>query len=218
MLELSKLHIYDFHYNHMCVKYPSADQLRLLFTDTDSLAYAVHTEDIYRDMVDDAVSRYDFKDERNPVPIREFVGLRPKCYAFLCAGEVDKNVLQHTRPVEKKPAKGVQRKVKDVHLHFAHYLDMLRSFKSYVCEQNLTSSTNHTVRTVHTRKVGLTAFDAKRWMCEDTVHTHSHSHKDTASDPSDLFTRSYLVKCFTNVVTFCYNDLPGTAPLAECLF
>ena len=40
-LELSKLHMYDFHYNHMCVKYPCANQLQLLFMNTDSLAYAV---------------------------------------------------------------------------------------------------------------------------------------------------------------------------------
>ena len=36
-LELSQLHMHDFHYNHMCVKYPCANQLRLLFTHTDSL-------------------------------------------------------------------------------------------------------------------------------------------------------------------------------------
>ena len=133
VLELSKLHMYDFHYNHMCVKYPRANQLRLLFTDTASLAYAVQTGDIYRDMADDAASRYEFmeyllnhplydtsnrkalgffKDELNSVPMREFVGLRPKCYAFLRTGKVDKNVLQHTRPVEKKTTKGVKRKVK----------------------------------------------------------------------------------------------------------
>ena len=166
-------------------------------------------------MVDDAASRYDFseysldhplydtsnrkafgffKDELNSVPMREFVGLRPKCYAFLCTGKVDKNVLQHTIPVEKKTAKGVKRKVKDDHLHFAHYLDVLGSFISYVCKQNLISSTNHTVRTVHTRKVGMAAFDTKRWVCEDTVHTHSHVHKDIVSNPSDLFSKSYIVK------------------------
>ena len=50
-----------------------------------------------------------FEDELNSVPMREFVGLRPKCYAFLCTGKVDKNVLQHTRLVEKKTAKGVNR-------------------------------------------------------------------------------------------------------------
>ena len=59
VLELPKLH---FHYNHMCVKYPCANQLRLLFTDTDSLAYVVQMDDIYRDMVGDAASRYDFSE------------------------------------------------------------------------------------------------------------------------------------------------------------
>ena len=88
--------MYDFYYNHICVKYLRADQLRLLFTDTDSLAYAVQTDDIYRDMVDDATSRYDiseypldqllydksnrkalgfFEDELNSVSMREFIGL-----------------------------------------------------------------------------------------------------------------------------------------------
>ena len=37
VLELSKLHMYDFHYNHMIAKYPYANQLKLLFTYTDSL-------------------------------------------------------------------------------------------------------------------------------------------------------------------------------------
>ena len=185
--------MYDFHYNHMKAKYPHADQLRLLFTDTDSLAYAVKTENIYKDMIDDAAAKYDFseyphnhplydtsnrkalgffKDELNSVPMREFVGLRPKCYAFLCKGKVDGNAVQHSRPVEKKTAKGVKRKVKDEHLHFTHHLDALRSFQTFVCKQNLISSTAQTVRTVHQRKVGLTAFDTKRWLREDTIHTH----------------------------------------------
>ena len=90
-------------------------------------------------MASDADARYDFseypldrplydtlnrkalgfiKDELNSVPMREFVGLRPKCYAFLCTGKVDGNAVQHS-----KPARGVKRKVKDEHLHFEHYLD-----------------------------------------------------------------------------------------------
>ena len=62
VLELTKLHMYDFHYNHMHAKYPRPSQLRLLFTDTDSLAYAVNTDDICRDMAGDAGSRYDFSE------------------------------------------------------------------------------------------------------------------------------------------------------------
>ena len=101
MLELSKLHMYDF-------QYPHANQLRLLFTYTESFANAVQTDDIYKDMATDAADRYDFseypldhplydvsnrkalgffKDELNSVPMQEFVGLRPKCYAFHCTGK-----------------------------------------------------------------------------------------------------------------------------------
>ena len=124
------------------------------------------------------------------------------------------NTLGH---VEKKMEKGVKRKMKDDHLHFAYYLDVLRSFKSYVCKQNLISSTDHTVRTVHTRKVGLTAFDTKWWLCEGTVHTHSHGHMHTVSDPSDLFTNSYIVDSLAAMGICSRYDLPGTAPLTEGL-
>ena len=62
VLELSKLYMYEFHYQHMRVKYPCADQLKLLFTDTDSLTYAVKTDDIYEDMAADATTRYDFSE------------------------------------------------------------------------------------------------------------------------------------------------------------
>ena len=129
VLELSKLHMYDFHYSHMKTKYPSANELKLLFTDTDSLAYAIETNSIYEDMAVDADSNYDFseypkdhplystsnkkalgcfKDELNSVPKEEFVGLRPKCYAFKCTGKVEKNTLQHSKPVEKNIAKGIK--------------------------------------------------------------------------------------------------------------
>ena len=60
VLELSKLHMYSLHYQHMKAKYPSANQLKLLFTDTDSLAYAVKTDDIHSDMAAD--NKYDFSE------------------------------------------------------------------------------------------------------------------------------------------------------------
>ena len=158
----------------------------------DSSAYAVQTDSIYEDTAVDAdeyaFSEYPkdhhlystsnkkalgyFKDELDSVSMEEFVGLRHKCYAFKCTGKVEKNTLQHSKPVEKKTAKDV----KDEHLHFQHYLDPLKNFHSFICKQKLISSTSHTVRSVHQRKIGLTAFDTKRWSCADTVHTHSHGH------------------------------------------
>ena len=113
---------------------------------------------------------------------------------------MDKNVIQHTNPIEKKTAKGVKCKVKDEHLHFNHYLDALHSFSSFVCKQNLISSTSHTVRSVHQRKVGLTAFDIKRWLCDDTIHTHSHGHLDTVEFPDKLKNNSFLTCIVTEAV------------------
>ena len=76
----------------------------------------------------------------------------------------------------------MKRQVKDDHLHFKHYLIALSYFQTFVCKQNLISSSAHTIHySAHTRKIGLTAFDTKQWMCEDTVYTHSHSHQDTVS-------------------------------------
>ena len=48
--------------NNVKEKCPCANQLRLLFTDTDSLAYAVQTDDIYEHMAVDATGRYDFSE------------------------------------------------------------------------------------------------------------------------------------------------------------
>ena len=74
-------------------------------------------------------------------------------------------MLQHTNHVEKKTVKGVKRRVKDAHLHFEYYLDVLKNFNTYLCRQNLINSTIHTVRTVHMCKVGLAAYDTNRWLC-----------------------------------------------------
>ena len=87
-----------FHYNYIQKKYPEA---RLLLTDTDSLTYHVKTEDIYRDFFADRElfdnSDYppnsefyfsenkkvigEFKDETNPKPIDDFIGLKSKMYS-----------------------------------------------------------------------------------------------------------------------------------------
>ena len=60
VLDLSKHLMYKFHYEHIKVLYPGKLST-LLFTDTDSLTYAIQTEDIYEDMKQHQ-DRYDFSE------------------------------------------------------------------------------------------------------------------------------------------------------------
>ena len=126
VLELSKLHMYDFHYNHMKMKYPRANELKLLFTDTDGLAYAIKQivfTKIWLLMLQKSmilastqkIILYTVPPIKKPwgiLKMKEFVGLRPKYYAFKCTGKMENNTLQHSKPVEKKTAKVIKRKVK----------------------------------------------------------------------------------------------------------
>ena len=51
ILDLSKMLMYDFHYNYIKKKY--GNRARLLFTDTDSLTYEIEAEDVYKDFRND---------------------------------------------------------------------------------------------------------------------------------------------------------------------
>ena len=54
ILDLSKTLMFDFHYDYIRVKYNDAAEL--LFTDTDSLLYLIHTDDFYKDISRDIKS------------------------------------------------------------------------------------------------------------------------------------------------------------------
>ena len=101
ILDLSKMLMYDFHYNYIKSKY--GDRAKLLFTVTDSLTYEIEAEDVYKDfwnnkdMFDNsdypenspyycnAIKKVigKFKDEACGVPITEFVGLKSKMYSYI---------------------------------------------------------------------------------------------------------------------------------------
>ena len=59
VLNLSKLLVYDFHYNIIKKRY--GNKTELLFTDTDSLTYNIETTKIYADMRLD-IDLYDTSD------------------------------------------------------------------------------------------------------------------------------------------------------------
>ena len=194
VLDLSKLLMYRFHYDKMIPKY--GNNIDLCFTDTDSLLYEVRTKNIYEDMYEEK-NLYDFsdypfqhkcfntdnkkkigkfKDELSSIVMEEFVGLRPKCYSLLFNGVVEDNVLKHTDLAEKQIAKGTKKSVKKKHLRHVNYKHVREKLGTVVVKQNVIKSKAHTISTYHTKKVALTAFDTKRWICEDNIHTLSFGH------------------------------------------
>ena len=60
ILDLSKSLMYDFHYNYIKSKY--GDKTKLLFIDTDSLAYEITTKDFQKDINPEIEKRFDTSD------------------------------------------------------------------------------------------------------------------------------------------------------------
>ena len=57
ILDLSKIVMYEFHYDYMKPKY--GKNLKLCYMDTDSLVYHIKTEDFYKDIAKDVKTRMD---------------------------------------------------------------------------------------------------------------------------------------------------------------
>ena len=102
ILDLSKIIMYEFHYDYMKQKYGEHD-LKLCYMDTDSLVYKIRTEDFYADIAEDVESRFNtsgyvpdrplpvgknkkviglMKDELGGKIMKEFISLRPKMCSY----------------------------------------------------------------------------------------------------------------------------------------
>ena len=182
VLELSKLHMYKFHYDYMKCTY--GEKAHLLFTDTDSLTYHIETPDIYADMAlhpelfDTSDYPQDhplystenkkkigcFKDELNSKPVYEFVGLRAKMYSLLSSEG------------EKKTAKGVSRSVVKRKITHENYKDVLFDSKLTREIQYRIQSDHHQIFTIKQSKVALSPLDDKRYIDDDGIHTRPHGH------------------------------------------
>ena len=124
IVDLSKSFMYDFHYNYIKTKY--GDKAKLLFIDTDSLAYEIKTKDFYKDIIHDIEKWFDTsdyltnhpsgiktglnskvlvmsKDEAGRKQIFEFVGLRAKLYSHqMLGGSEEKKCMGVTKNVTKR--------------------------------------------------------------------------------------------------------------------
>ena len=194
VLDLSKTLMYDFHYNYIKKKYGQAASL--LFTDTDSLAYEIKTEDFYKDINPDVERLFDtsnypeahesgikvgankkvpgmFKDEAEGKQILEFVGLRAKLYSY------------RMKEFEEKKCKGVKKAVVRKSINFEDYKKCLLDGQEIHRTMNIIRSHQHEVYSERINKVALSREDDKRIILKDGIHTLAHGHYQafTAKDP-----------------------------------
>ena len=69
ILDLSKIVMYEFHYDYMKQKY--LEGLTLCCMDTDSLIYDIETDDFYKDIAEDIKDRFDTSgyNPNRPLPV-----------------------------------------------------------------------------------------------------------------------------------------------------
>jgi hypothetical protein len=190
VLELSKLHMYKFHYGFVKSHWPG-ECSQLLFTDTDSLMYEIRASNVFEtiwehkrlfDLSDYPKNFYfdpennkvigKFKDETSGKPMLEFVGLRPKMYSFLTMSDVKALKLS-----EKMRAKGIQRAAMKNDIRHANFLSQLHAPEEMKITNRRIGSELHKIFTYEYPKRGLCAYDDKRYILEDGITTLAYGHR-----------------------------------------
>ena len=185
VLDLSKEHMYAFHFDYVLKRY-SSDHAHLLFTDTDSLTYWIRTDDVYADMKEDMAERFDtcdyppthpcsskqnakrlgfFKDETNGVPILEFIGLRAKMYSIRLGDDST-----------KLTAKGIDRGFVKKHIKHEQYRMCLEQYQSTSAHFKTIRSQRQELFTMDISKIGLSPYDDKRYLLKDSHETLAYGH------------------------------------------
>ena len=172
--------------NYIVKKY--GQKQKLLYTDTDSLAYEIKTEDFYQDISNDVEEKFDtsnyaknhpsgiktgcnkkvigkMKDECSGKQILEFVGLRAKMYSY------------RMNEKKEKIAKGVKKNVIKEDISFDDYYEcLIERLNPKYRKMNLIRSHNHEIYSETVNKVALSADDDKRFIGEDGILTFAYGH------------------------------------------
>ena len=185
ILDLSKTLMYNFHYNYIKPKYD--DKAKLLFTNTDSLAYEIETEDFYKDITPDVEVMFDtssypkvhesgiptgknkkvlglFKDVCGGKLTEEFVGLRAKLYSYKINDKEEKNF------------KGVKKNVINKKICHKDFKDCLFNGIPQMRMMNVINHRKHELFTEQINKKALSVDDDKRIILEDKVSTIAIGH------------------------------------------
>ena len=192
ILDLSKIIMYEFHYDYMVPKY-GLEKLKLCYMDTDSLVYHIKTEDFYADIADDVQTRFDtsgyipdrplsvglnekvielMKDELGGKIMTEFVALRPKLYSYK---KLDGS--------EDKKCKGIKKCVVKKTLTFEDYKTCLFSDSTEYRSQLMFRSARHEVHTIEVNKAALNRDDDKRISRKEGISTFARGHKVLSWSP-----------------------------------
>jgi hypothetical protein len=203
ILELSKLHMYDFYYNTLYRIF--GDRLRLLMTDTDSLCFQVESDDFHEEIRQHNVQHkfdwsnypkdhpmYDtkgkavlglFKDETAGYWIKEFAGLRSKMYSILKDDKSMMGVVEEGG--EKKVAKGVKKHIIKNKLRHDEYRQCLLN-QEYDPNDNKVSMVgfktfNNLIHTTEVMKTTLSGSDDKLYLCDDGISTLPYGYHSLCS-------------------------------------
>ena len=194
ILDLSKIVMYEFHYDYMVPKY-GLEKLKLCYINTGSLVYDIKTEDFYEDIVNDVEARFDtsgysktdfrllpiglnkkviglMKDELGGKIMTDFVALRPKLYSYK---KLDGS--------EDKKCKGIKKCVVKKTLTFKDYKTCLFSDSTEYRSQLMFRSAKHEVHTIEVNKATLNRDDDKRISRKDGISTFARGHKDLSWSP-----------------------------------
>ncbi|XP_048482323.1 uncharacterized protein LOC125489689 [Plutella xylostella] len=182
ILDISKTLMYDFHYKYMKRKFSN---IKLLYTDTDSLVYQINCMDFYKEIKEDLNEYFDtsdypknnvygfplvnkkklgyFKDENNGKLFTEFVGLRSKMYAM----QVEDKTITKAKGVNKYVTKN---------LKFNNYKSCLFDEDIQLAEMFRFRSIKHVIFTQKINKICLSYNDTKRYIIPNSTNTLAWGH------------------------------------------
>ena len=189
ILDLSKIVMYEFHYDYIVPKY-GLEKLNLCYMDTDSLVYDIKTEDFYEDIANDVEARFDSngysKTNFRPLPIglnkkviglmkdklggmimTEFLALRPKLYSYK---KVDGS--------EDRKCKRIKKCVVKKTITFEDYKTCLFSDSTEYRSQLMFRSAKHEVHTIEVNKVALNRDNDKMISRKDGISIFVRSDKN----------------------------------------
>ena len=196
ILDISKITMYEFVYDFIKSKYGS--NAKLCYMDTDSFIINVKTEDVYKDISENVIERFDtsnyihdrplpmnvnkkvlglMKDELGGGIITGFVALRPKAYSY----KIEDNV-------ELKKAKGTKKCIINKMLNFNNCKNCLFDNVNILRSQQRFKSENHSVYTENINKIALSCNDDKRFVATDGIESYPYGYvlkKKTQKNPSN---------------------------------